>query len=68
VTTESNRIAFVVARDGLDEARAWARRTLAIYRAAVRPRNGRRTPYGAAYRRKLVESCVTLRSWLKGAS
>ena len=67
MTTESDRIAFVVARDGINEGRAWARRTIAIYREAARLRNGRRTPYGASYRRKLVGSCVTLRSWLREA-
>lgn len=38
MTSETDRIRFLVARDGEQAARAWVRRTLDIYRDALRSR------------------------------
>jgi hypothetical protein len=59
---EVARLAFVAARDGLPAAEEFARRGLGLYRVALR------TPYGKAYRRTLVESCIIYRQFLRGAA
>lgn len=63
---EAARLGFLEIRDGADGAQDFARRTLAVYRAAVkRGRDGRRSGYGSAYRRALIESCLDFRQYLK---
>ena len=63
---ETERLRFLETRDGLDGALAFARRTLHIYRAAVkRGKDGRRTGYGSAYRRALLLSCLDFRAYLR---
>ena len=63
---EAARLSFLERRDGPDGAQDFARRTLTIYRAAVkRGKDGRRSGYGSAYRRALVESCLDFRSYLR---
>jgi hypothetical protein len=63
---ESARLKFLERRDGHDGAQDFARRTLLIYRAAVkRGKDGRRSGYGSAYRRALVESCLDFRTYLR---
>jgi hypothetical protein len=66
MATEHGRIEFLLQRDGLPATIEWVRRTLSIYRGALRSRHG----YGAAYRRALIESCCDFRRWLRhhGAS
>ena len=67
---EVSRLAFVRARDGLDGAITFAKQGLKVYRAALseRNRNGKRTGYGQAYRRELVESCSVYRRFLHGTN
>ena len=67
-TTESecNRILFVEKRDGVAEAIQFAKRTLHIYRMAVKKNNrGIRSGYGSTYRRSLVLSCLVFRSYIR---
>ncbi len=59
--SEYARLAFVVDRDGLDEMLFFARQTYRQYRAALRGKDGKPTPYGKAYRLELLCSCVVLR-------
>ena len=62
-TTESecNRILFVEKRDGVAEAIQFAKRTLHIYRMAVKKNSqGIRSGYGSTYRRSLVLSCLVI--------
>jgi hypothetical protein len=63
---EAARLCFVEARDGLPGAIAFARQSLRVYRAAVkRSKDGRRSGYGSAYRRALLESCLDFRAYLR---
>ena len=63
---ELDRLGFVEARDGADAAYDFAERTLNLYRAALkRGKDGRRSGYGHAYRRTLVESCLDFRRYLR---
>ena len=67
-TTESecNRILFVEKRDGVAEAIQFAKRTLHIYRMAVKKNSqGIRSGYGSTYRRSLVLSCLVFRSYIR---
>ena len=67
-TTESecNRILFVEKRDGVAEAIQFAKRTLHIYRMAVKNNSrGIRSGYGSTYRRSLVLSCLVFRSYIR---
>lgn len=55
--SETYRLQFLVARDGVDAAKAWARRTMRIYRKAVMHREPK--PHFAStgeYRRRFIES------------
>jgi hypothetical protein len=61
MATEDGRIEFLLRRDGAPATVAWVRRTLSIYRHALRDRAG----YGGAFRRPLVESCCEFRRWLR---
>lgn len=56
---EFDRLAFLERRDGEPTAKDWAQRTLNLYRTALK------TPYGRAYRRSLVESCLDFREYLR---
>jgi hypothetical protein len=62
---ESDRLAFIAQRDGHEAARAWAERTLGIYREAVN------TPAShaadAAYRPLFMKSMVEFEEWLAAA-
>lgn len=63
---EGDRLRFVETRDGRPGAIAFAQQGLRIYRAAVkRGRDGRRSGYGSAYRRALLESCLDFRHYLR---
>lgn len=65
---EASRLAFVAQRDGPAAAVDFARRTLAIYRAAIkRQANGRRTRYGDTYRARLLASCCDFRAYIRAA-
>ena len=67
-TTESecNRILFVEKRDGVAEAIQFAKRTLHIYRMAVKKNSrGIRSGYGSTYRRSLVLSRLVFRSYIR---
>ena len=67
-TTESecNRILFVEKRDGVAEAIQFAKRTLHIYRMAVKKNSrGIRSGYGSTCRRSLVLSCLVFRSYIR---
>lgn len=64
---EQKRISFIVGRDGLGNAKAWALRTARIYRAAVL-KNGKdgSKPHHASfreYRRKYIESYLCLKKF-----
>jgi hypothetical protein len=63
---EAARLRFVEVRDGRPGAIVFARQTLRLYRAAVRRgQDGRRSGYGSAYRRALLESCLDFRVYLR---
>lgn len=51
---ERGRLGILVRRDGVDEARRWARRTAAIYRSAVL--NPQHFAHTGEYRRQFIES------------
>lgn len=56
---ERERIDRIVQRDGAEQARAWARRTEALYRTAVLdPRHFAHTP---EYRRRFIEAYLELK-------
>ena len=59
MASELGRIEFLLRRDGLRATEVWVRRTLSIYRLALR------TGYGISYRRLLIESCCDFRRWLR---
>lgn len=63
MSMEAGRIGLLVARDGEEAARAWVRRTLAIYRRAVLD-PGHFASTGD-YRRKFLVSCAAFRRWLR---
>lgn len=63
---EAGRLHFLERRDGLPGAVVFARQALGIYRAAVRRgKHGRRSGYGSAYLRALLESCLDFRAFLR---
>lgn len=63
---EASRLQFIENRDGQKSGKEFARKTLDIYRAAVkRGKDGRRSGYGSAYRRTLIESCLDFREYLR---
>lgn len=62
MTAEIERIRFLIARDGEEAARAWVRRTLGIYRDALRNRSSHAT---APEFRPLFEQAVRdFETWL----
>lgn len=56
---QGERIARVIARDGIPAARAWARRTARVYRAAVLEREP--FAHAGACRRQFIESYLELK-------
>ena len=68
--SEYARLAFVAGRDGIDEMLFFARQTYRLYRAALRGKDGKPSPYGKAYRIELLCSCIVFRKVLRehGAS
>ncbi|MFO1363565.1 MAG: hypothetical protein U1F45_13990 [Burkholderiales bacterium] len=63
--SERDRLEFLVRRDGVEAAEAWARRTLRIYRRAVlTPGHFARLP---EYRRRFVEAYCEFKRWLAHA-
>jgi hypothetical protein len=58
-TRQGERIARVIAKDGLPAARDWARRTAGIYRAAVLEREP--FAHAGACRRQFIESYLELK-------
>ncbi len=65
---ESQRLAFIEQRDGLQAAKAWAKRTMRIYRTAVlkNGKDGSDPHYasGKNYRRKFIESYLHLKRYV----
>ena len=61
---ERDRIARVSARDGVEQARAWARRTLALYRTAVLDHD--HYAHTPAYRRRFIASYLQLKRFARG--
>ncbi len=59
---EGERIGFLLERDGPEEATAWVKRTLVIYRRAVLDPG--HFASSAAYRRDFLLSCADFRRWL----
>lgn len=68
---EADRLRFVVGRDGAEEARAFAKRTIKVYMAAslaTRKRKGDNTYAGSRthpYREKFVEAAYSFRHLLR---
>ncbi len=60
---ESQRLEFIVERDGEDAARAWAQRTLEIYRNAVD--NPHSHASGAQYRGLFLAAIRDIEAWLQ---
>jgi hypothetical protein len=60
---EGRRIGLLLERDGLEAARAWVARTLAIYRRAVLDRS--HFASRPEYRRSYLASCADFRRWLR---
>jgi hypothetical protein len=56
---ERDRIKFLLNRDGVDATAAFCKQTFKIYRRALR------TPYGKAFRRTLIQSCLDFRRFLR---
>lgn len=56
---QGERIARVIAKDGVDAAREWARRTAGVYRAAVLEREP--FAHAGACRRQFIESYLELK-------
>jgi hypothetical protein len=56
---ETNRLQFLEQRDGVAATTRWALRTIGLYRAALK------TPYGKAYRRSLILSCLHFRQYAR---
>ncbi|HTN48821.1 MAG TPA: hypothetical protein VMK32_05270 [Burkholderiaceae bacterium] len=61
MASEHGRIGFLLQRDGAAATIEWVRRTLCIYRHALRDRAG----YGGEFRRPIIESCCEFRHWLR---
>lgn len=60
---EDRRIEFLVARDGINAAAAWVRRTMSIYRRAVLMKNHYAS--GPPYRREFIEAYCAFKRWLE---
>lgn len=59
---ESDRIKFIVARDGTDTAIVWVRRTMQSYRSSVL--NKKHFASSRHYRRGFIESYLSFKQWL----
>jgi len=57
--TERERIDRLIARDGPEQARQWARRTEALYRTAVL--DPTHFSHSGEYRRRFIEAYVALK-------
>lgn len=63
---EFERLSFMELRDGQEGAKDFARRTLFVYRKALkRNKAGKRSRYASAYRRSLILSCLAFRAYLR---
>lgn len=67
---ETTRLEFIERRDGIAAAFTFAQQGIQVYRARLNQRNGfgRKTGYGRAYQRELVESILVYRCYLRNAS
>ncbi|MFC5429838.1 hypothetical protein ACFPTO_13675 [Paraburkholderia denitrificans] len=59
---ENNRIAFLVARDGMSATTEWVRRTMIIYRQAVLTKG--HYANGHQYRREFILAYCAFKKWL----
>lgn len=59
---DQGRIDFLVARDGIDSAIDWVRRTMRIYRQAVL--NKRHYASAPEYRRRFIAAYCVFKTWL----
>jgi hypothetical protein len=65
-SSERQRLAFLVQRDGAEAAAEWARRTMRIYRRALLAHGHfARAP---EYRRRFVEAYCEFKRWIASAS
>lgn len=63
--SERERIKFVVGRDGLEKAEAWAKQTLSIYSAGLSGTSDSTAWMRSKdYRPTFEESCMTLKQFL----
>jgi len=66
--TEQARISFMINRDGLEEAKAWALRTMRIYRTAVlcNGKDGGSIHYGSnpVYRPRYIRAYLELKRFV----
>ncbi len=62
ITTEEDRIQFLLQRDGFETTVAWVRRTLRIYRGAVLDKSHYASTDG--YRSGFIESYCDFKRWL----
>ena len=58
---ERARIAWLIERDGVEQARTWARRTESLYRTAVLDRS--HFAHSGDYRRRFIESYLELKGF-----
>jgi hypothetical protein len=58
-SAEGGRIERLIQRDGIEPAKAWARRTYGIYRSEVL--NPKSFAHAGEYRRRFIESCLALK-------
>ncbi|MDF0749748.1 hypothetical protein NLU14_05855 [Marinobacter sp. 71-i] len=62
---EWDRIDFVVSRDGIPAARAFAEQGVGQYESAIREADSGGNGYGAAYRESLLASIRVYRQYLE---
>ncbi len=62
---EWERIDFVVNRDGIPAARAFAEQGVGQYESAIREADSGGNGYGAAYRESLLASILVYRQYLE---
>lgn len=61
---ESERIAFLLERDGLEATRAWVERTIAIYRRALA--DPKHYANDSSYKPRFERAVRELEEWLSG--
>lgn len=64
---EQARLDFIIERDGEEAARAFARRCLSQYEAAIKEADSGGNQYGAVYREELLASARFYEQLLAGA-